>query len=324
MRIAIVTTSYPSSAGDPSGHFVAAEADVLAARGNRVTVLAPGRRGARLESNPTVVRVADGQAFGWPGALARLRHRPHRLLGAMDFVRAARRELALLGPFDRVIAHFIVPCAWPIAVASDAPLEVVAHGSDVRLLLALPRKLCTALIRGLLRRGACFRFVSAELRHALAERSGLPELTGARVLASPIDLGEVLPHRSARSLIRAWPGERLIVVISRLIEQKRVDVALSAALLVPNARIVVIGDGPERARLERLFDGVRFTGRLPRPDALCWLSAADLLLCASRREGAPTVVREARALGVPVVAVPAGDLAAWAALDPGITLVSPH
>jgi teichuronic acid biosynthesis glycosyltransferase TuaC len=51
------------------------------------------------------------------------------------------------------------------------------------------------------------------------------------------------------------------------------------------------------------------------------MSAADLLLSASRHEGAPTVVREARALGTPVVATDAGDLRAWAAADAGIWLV---
>jgi teichuronic acid biosynthesis glycosyltransferase TuaC len=52
------------------------------------------------------------------------------------------------------------------------------------------------------------------------------------------------------------------------------------------------------------------------------MAAADVLVSASREEGAPTVVREARALGVPVVAVPCGDLATWAAADPGIALVN--
>jgi len=42
---------------------------------------------------------------------------------------------------------------------------------------------------------------------------------------------------------------------------------------------------------------------------------------ASALEGAPSVVREARALGVPVVAVAAGDLAEWAKDDAGVLLV---
>ena len=46
-----------------------------------------------------------------------------------------------------------------------------------------------------------------------------------------------------------------------------------------------------------------------------WIRASDLVVSASREEGAPTVVREARALGTPVVTTAAGDLVKWAELD---------
>jgi teichuronic acid biosynthesis glycosyltransferase TuaC len=70
---------------------------------------------------------------------------------------------------------------------------------------------------------------------------------------------------------------------------------------------VVVGDGPERGRLVALARlrkiDARFVGRLPRPDALAWIGAADVLLHASRTEGLSTVVREANALGVPALLV---------------------
>jgi glycosyltransferase involved in cell wall biosynthesis len=50
------------------------------------------------------------------------------------------------------------------------------------------------------------------------------------------------------------------------------------------------------------------------------MAAADLLISASRTEGAPLAIREARALGVPVVSCPAGDLASWARHDGGLWL----
>jgi glycosyltransferase involved in cell wall biosynthesis len=80
----------------------------------------------------------------------------------------------------------------------------------------------------------------------------------------------------------------------------------------------MIGDGPELPSGDDLVD-VR--GRLPRSEALAWIANASALVSTSRVEGAPTVVREARALGVPVVAFPAGDLAKLAQLDRGIHLV---
>jgi len=43
----------------------------------------------------------------------------------------------------------------------------------------------------------------------------------------------------------------------------------------------------------------------------------------SEAEGAPTVIREARALGVPVLATPVGDVLLWASEDPGIEIFRP-
>jgi glycosyltransferase involved in cell wall biosynthesis len=93
-------------------------------------------------------------------------------------------------------------------------------------------------------------------------------------------------------------------------------------VLIPHARIAVVGDGPERSELERRFADVRFVGHVPHSEALSWIAAADVVVSASRDEGAPTVVREARALGVTVVAVPSGDLADWARTDPGLCVVT--
>jgi glycosyltransferase involved in cell wall biosynthesis len=104
---------------------------------------------------------------------------------------------------------------------------------------------------------------------------------------------------------------------------KRVDRALVAARRA-GASLVVVGDGPERERLARLAEDLRvrarFVGRVPRDEALAWIAAADRLVHLSDAEGAPTVVREARALGVPVLASAAGDVPAWAASDPGIEI----
>jgi hypothetical protein len=51
------------------------------------------------------------------------------------------------------------------------------------------------------------------------------------------------------------------------------------------------------------------------------MRAADVIVSASEREGAPTVIREARALGTAVWTSAVGDVALWAALDPGIRVL---
>lgn len=319
MRIAILTTSYPDESDDAAGACVANEAALLVREGHDVTVLAPGRS-RRSDGPPRVIRLGGGSAFGWPGALERLKQRPWHLASVVSFAVRAARELRLTG-YDRVIAHWIVPSAWPIAWMARMPLEIVSHGSDVRLLRALPRTARSAILRALLQSGARFRFVSTELRDELASDLGSELIEASSVQPCPIDVSQAPARSDARERLGIRADERLVLVVGRLLEAKRVDVALGAALLLPRARVVVVGDGPLRASLQARFPDVTFAGKLPHAETLTWLAAADLLVSASRLEGAPTNVREARALGVPVVAAPCGDLSAWARNDTELYVV---
>jgi glycosyltransferase involved in cell wall biosynthesis len=285
-----------------------------------VTVLAPRVAGARASSDVDVRWVEAGDAFGWPGALARLRERPQRALHLARFVLAARRELSRLERVDRLVAHFVIPSAWPIAPrATRVPLEVVAHGSDVRLLERLPgfvrRRLAQRLV------AAEIRCVSEELRGHLGRALGADIGARARVQPAALELTEPRDRSETRRELGLERDRWLVVIVGRLLAEKRVDVALGALRLVPRAVAVVIGDGPERARLEAAFPEARFLGRVARPRALDLIAAADVLLSTSELEGAPSVVREARALGTRVVASSAGDLHAWSRTDAGLCVL---
>jgi glycosyltransferase involved in cell wall biosynthesis len=319
-RIAVVTTSYPSAPGDPSGHFVCAEVEALRAAGHDVRVIAPRPAGCEPADSAHVHWVDAGVAFGFPGALARFRAAPlHASFGAFRFVRSARDALTRFAP-ETVIAHFLVPSAWPIATRAGAPrLEVVAHGSDVRLVARLPRVLRARIARRLAQ--AEVRCVSEQLRSELLRALGPNLSRRIRVEPSPLAL-PIRPDRaSARASLGVAVDQTLALVVARLVPGKRVAAALRAARSIPGALSVVVGEGPERRRLEHLFPEARFTGQLPRAQTLTWIAASDVLISASRDEGAPTVVREARALGTAVLAVASGDLEAWARDDPGLWVV---
>jgi glycosyltransferase involved in cell wall biosynthesis len=314
VRTLLITSSYPESASDPSGHFVEAEARELA-RSSAVVVVAPGRGGSLSEGGVVVHRVPGGDAFGWPGVAARLRERPPRALDAALWVRGARAILPRLGPFDRAIAHWAIPSAFPVADRRvSAPLEIVSHGADVRLLLSLPRPARSLVVRRLLRRADEWRFVSTALRDSL--HAGLDERDAARLsrIASVRPARIEMPDVRARSReLRMAHGSKsapLFVCVGRLVPGKRWDAALRHAKRqgAARAKVVVVGDGPLRASLEAdaLTLGVDawFVGTTPRAEALAWIGAADAVLHASKTEGLSTVVREAEALGVPVIVVP--------------------
>jgi len=297
-------------------------------------VIAPvGSASDPLRIEPLLhVHPAGGSSlFGFPGAVARAKESPLRLAGALAFAEGARRRMRAIGHVDRVIAHWIVPSAWPLLAGIDAPIDLVSHGADVRLLVALPRPMREAIVRSLLERDARFQFVATHLLDTLA-RSLRPSIADrlravSRVEPAPFDLPDV-GHAAAhvRRTLEMKPAETLAVCVGRLVPEKRYDLALlGLAHAAPHVRLAIVGDGPERSRLTAMAkaSGVRATstGALPRKQALAWIAAADVLVHPSASEGAPTVVREARALGTHVVACAAGDLERWAELDAGIAIV---
>ena len=136
-----------------------------------------------------------------------------------------------------------------------------------------------------------------------------------------LELDGVPGRAAARRELGVSTEEHVVVVAGRLIPEKRTEVALAAASLLRGVRVVVLGDGPERERLRSAYPRAQFLGLVPRTQALVWMRAADAVVSASREEGAPSVVREARALGTRVVALACGDLASAATLDPGLFVV---
>ena len=97
--------------------------------------------------------------------------------------------------------------------------------------------------------------------------------------------------------------------IGRLDPGKRFDQLLKALALLSmeekNFHFLLVGDGPERERLERMADelGIRdhltFTGEVPGASA--WLSALDIFCFTSLDEGMPNVAMEAAVAGIPIV-----------------------
>ena len=104
----------------------------------------------------------------------------------------------------------------------------------------------------------------------------------------------------------------MLLSVGHLIERKGHHLAIGAMPAVlqrhPQARLLIVGEGPERPRLQALASAlgvqarVTLTGALPNDTLATWYSAADVLILASSREGWANVLLEAMACGTPVVA----------------------
>ncbi len=114
--------------------------------------------------------------------------------------------------------------------------------------------------------------------------------------------------------------QKIILSVAALIPNKGIEILIRALQILlaqkeeKNCCLVIIGEGPLRAELEKLATTlyvekhVRFVGAVPHGELYRWYNAADVFCLASSREGWPNVVTEALACGTPVVATDVGGI----------------
>lgn len=333
-RTLVVTSTFPQWDTDPRGAFLRRFWEARARQGERVEVLAPRTawcRG-RLDTPLTVRRFAYAPAVcstlsGEHGILENLRARPWRIALLPTFfagmAAAVARALAA-GACDRVVAHMMLPSGIVVAALcrrAGVPFEIYGHGTDVDLVVAAP-----AVLRRIIERrfaaAAAIYLPSREKQRRLHE--ALPALVDRCHVAT---MAQTVPVAAGER--RPVPGR--VLFIGRLIRQKGVAELVDAvARLGPGASLVVAGDGPEHARLQaqvaRAGIDATFVGYVEGARKQELLATAAVVCVPSREvgclsEGAPLVVLEARAHGVPVVATRVGGIPELAAGDDGIALV---
>ncbi|WP_448337125.1 glycosyltransferase family 4 protein [Chloroflexus aurantiacus] len=132
-----------------------------------------------------------------------------------------------------------------------------------------------------------------------------------RIWGRGVDIERFHPrYRSEawRAAVGAQPGERVVLYVGRVAAEKRVDLLPEAIRGLPNARLVIVGDGPFRSELQRRCAGlpVHFTGYLKGEDLATAYASADVFVFPSDTDTFGQVVQEAMASALPVVAARAG------------------
>ncbi len=131
----------------------------------------------------------------------------------------------------------------------------------------------------------------------------------------------VIPNAEPRSLAGKLPesvastAHPRIVTSGRLVPWKGMHGVIVAMLGIrqsfSTAELIIIGDGPDRATLERyatarLGTGFQFTGALPNTEALAVMQSADVLVLNSTYEGLSHILLEGLSLGKAIVATAVG------------------
>lgn len=309
-----------------SGVMAVQWAGVLAGRGHDVHLFRTGQS------------VRDGLVAEHPPRATHHRVEPatHPVLDAPSPVMATGAAILAehaITPFDVVHVHYALPYALLVPLLRAAPnppaCVVSLHGSDVTGIGSHD-----AYVASLRLAVSCADAVTAP-GPWLAAEAGRHGFTSA---ASPI---EVLPNFVAldhfrvrngdgRKTVRAAFGDDdgtpVVLHVSNLRPVKRATDAVEAVRRLRQrmpARLIVVGDGPERARLTEhargaLGDDVAFVGAIDDPAP--WQRDADAMILPSESESFGLVALESLATGTPVVASDVGGLSDWLGDSPAARL----
>ena len=299
MRILTLTTSYPDGPEDYRGVFVAELGTALRTLGHQIRVVTPG----------------SGSLFHSDGVAETLRTRPWLAAqippGLLHLARRAHREVR---DADVMISHWLLPCGLLGAAlrrGGGPPHLLIEHGGGLRALETLPAPLARRLLRWIAEGTDAVQAVAPHIRARLAALC--PRLED-RIFVEPMG---VPPPDSAPASPAAPPPLRVLVA-GRLLPRKGVAVLIEAAAAAPEIVLTVVGDGPERIRLEALArplgGRVQFLGEQP-PAALDAIYTSHHVVAAPAlpyprgAEGTPTGVLRAMAAGLVPVASKTGGLA---------------
>jgi len=233
---------------------------------------------------------------------------------------------------DVIHAHFgPIGCEMaPIARDAGVPMVTSLYGVDAAVLPYLPQ--WREPYARLFRDGDLFLAEGPEMRKKIVA-AGAPS---GRTVLQPIAID---PAKYPR-----WSPDNtapVVLFVGRFVEKKGLVDAVRAfaraRVRAPQARFVVVGAGPEEAAARSAVDALRvgaavdFVGMQPHADVITRLTSAAALIHPSvtasdgdSEGGAPTILLEAQAIGVPIVATRHADIPNVVPGGPGVYLCAEH
>lgn len=210
---------------------------------------------------------------------------------------------------NKIFLSHVLPigtAAWVASFFGGPEYTVLFHGLDLRMTQrsAWKRWLVKQIVKRAEMIAVNSEFVAKECKRLFPERTPL--------LLTPGYEPRTLPSREeARKILKIVQEEQILLSVCRLVPRKGIDRAIeSFASLPQTARLVVIGEGPDRARLETLAKpfgkNIVLLGALDDRTRDLWYAAADVFLFPVRDEGMDIegygiVCLEAAAAGLPVI-----------------------
>jgi glycosyltransferase involved in cell wall biosynthesis len=319
----MTTGIFPPDIGGPAT-YVPGIGNELAQRGHKVTVV-------------TLSDTLDHDDRSYPFRVMRIRRpafKPWRFVLTVAAILREGRHVQVLyvnGLYlEAVVANFLVrkplvqkivgDWAWERATnkgwvsESFEEFQKGRHGLKVELLKAL-RRFCT-------RRADALIVPSQYLARVVANWDR-PE-DKIIVIYNAVESVSLIPSNIPLST------KTKLVTVGRLVALKQIDHLIRAIAECDDVGLVIVGDGPERERLNALVcdygltDRVYFAGQRNKNETLSLMAACDLFILNSTHEGFPHVVLEAMSLGLPVVATAVGGTQELVRDGENGVLITPH
>jgi glycosyltransferase involved in cell wall biosynthesis len=222
---------------------------------------------------------------------------------------AVRRHGRAIRAFAPDIVH--ANQTWPLGCSCGEVAALVVPGVRVLAVHHLPLETAVPRLR---------RLSGVALARALDAHVAVGERVARiveRYLRLPAGSVRSVPNGVPSPPVRIAPspqtGELRVGALGRLTDQKRIDGLVRALSAIPNMRLTLVGDGPQRRDLERLASALGVAERLEITgwvnDPRAWLPRFNVLAVPSLWEGMPLAILEAMHAGLPVVASDVGSVA---------------
>jgi glycosyltransferase involved in cell wall biosynthesis len=265
---------------------------------------------ARIESHVAVIADQPGADAPLLDAAIQLSFKGHSIQAPGRFNWAAVRGLRHLvaqGGFDIVHSHGYKAdiITWLALRGTATKIVSTPHGWSVNAGRKL--QIYEALGRRALRRFDAVVPLSDDLYNGLVtDRSTANRL---HKITNGVDIAEIVAPTVEPTDLTSFRGDGPVIgYIGQLIARKDIATLIDAFARWhrDDARLVLVGEGDDRAALEAQAQSLGIARRLLftgfRPDRLAWLKSFDAFVLPSQLEGIPRCLMEAMVAGVPVIA----------------------
>jgi len=234
---------------------------------------------------------------------------PYTVALGSEMVRISKNE-----KLDVINVHYAIPhatAAYLNREITGVPYVVTLHGSDVTILGSDPSY--HPVNNHSVEQADAVTAVSDFMRREAYERLGVER--EVKVIPNFVDSDIFKPDVCDSDIVKQ-ENETMIIHVSNFRPVKRVPDLIYAMKIVtkeqPNAKLLLVGDGPDRHSVERLIDhlnlsrNIRLTGF--RSDVANLMRCSDIGLLSSETESAPLTLLEGMSSGLPMIATNVGGI----------------